>query len=219
MQKWIVDLSQPSAPETPSWPTSPPSQPDAAASAARLLSSLDRRRRKGKFVADQRQRAMAPPGSRRWAYVRVMAGTILGGVLGLYVMHRVETSYKVRLTPQPLCFLLRLALSHRGDSSHAPAHLAACSSCRRGWRSDCGGTRRICSPRPRRRSSSRTRRSGMTRPSYCRTRGSLFRVFSLSRAFGYWLLSTCFSISTIVRLNLGTTALYLTLFEFQMVRL
>ncbi|RLN12298.1 hypothetical protein C2845_PM09G18670 [Panicum miliaceum] len=24
---------------------------------------------------------MAPPGSRRWAYVRVMAGTILGGAL------------------------------------------------------------------------------------------------------------------------------------------
>ncbi|OEL18101.1 hypothetical protein BAE44_0020877 [Dichanthelium oligosanthes] len=39
---------------------------------------------------------MAPPGSRRWAYVRVMAGTILGGVLGFYVMHRVETSYKAR---------------------------------------------------------------------------------------------------------------------------
>ncbi|RLM55799.1 hypothetical protein C2845_PM10G16310 [Panicum miliaceum] len=37
---------------------------------------------------------MAPPGSRRWAYVRVMAGTILGGALGFYVMHRVETSYK-----------------------------------------------------------------------------------------------------------------------------
>ncbi|KAF0893540.1 hypothetical protein E2562_021634 [Oryza meyeriana var. granulata] len=40
---------------------------------------------------------MAPPGSRRWAYVRVMAGTILGGVLGFYVMHRVETSYKARM--------------------------------------------------------------------------------------------------------------------------
>ncbi|XP_062179106.1 uncharacterized protein LOC133883703 [Phragmites australis] len=40
---------------------------------------------------------MAPPGSRRWAYVRVMAGTILGGVLGFYVMHRVETSYKAMM--------------------------------------------------------------------------------------------------------------------------
>ncbi|TVU08195.1 hypothetical protein EJB05_41587, partial [Eragrostis curvula] len=27
---------------------------------------------------------MAPPGSRRWAYVRVMAGTIFGGALGFY---------------------------------------------------------------------------------------------------------------------------------------
>jgi hypothetical protein len=42
---------------------------------------------------------MAPPGSRRWAYVRVMSGTILGGVLGFYVMHRVETSYKARPIP------------------------------------------------------------------------------------------------------------------------
>ncbi|XP_044971067.1 uncharacterized protein LOC123431315 [Hordeum vulgare subsp. vulgare] len=39
---------------------------------------------------------MAPPGSRRWAYVRIMADTILGGGLGFYVMHRIETSYKVR---------------------------------------------------------------------------------------------------------------------------
>ncbi|KAL5200549.1 hypothetical protein ABZP36_021752 [Zizania latifolia] len=40
---------------------------------------------------------MAPPGARRWAYVRIMAGTILGGALGFYVMHRVETSYKARM--------------------------------------------------------------------------------------------------------------------------
>ena len=40
---------------------------------------------------------MAPPGSRRWAYVRIMAGTILGGGLGFYVMHRIETSYKARM--------------------------------------------------------------------------------------------------------------------------
>ncbi|KAE8795251.1 hypothetical protein D1007_29989 [Hordeum vulgare] len=42
---------------------------------------------------------MAPPGSRRWAYVRIMAGTIHGGGLGFYVMHRIETSYKVRRLP------------------------------------------------------------------------------------------------------------------------
>ncbi|VAH83154.1 unnamed protein product [Triticum turgidum subsp. durum] len=40
---------------------------------------------------------MAPPGSRRWAYVRIMAGTIVGGSLGFYVMLRIETSYKVRM--------------------------------------------------------------------------------------------------------------------------
>ncbi|XP_044972188.1 uncharacterized protein LOC123439555 [Hordeum vulgare subsp. vulgare] len=40
---------------------------------------------------------MAPPGSRRWAYVRIMAGTIHGGGLGFYVMHRIETSYKAKM--------------------------------------------------------------------------------------------------------------------------
>ncbi|KAI0496655.1 uncharacterized protein LOC110096988 [Dendrobium catenatum] len=34
--------------------------------------------------------------SQRWAYVRIVTGTILGGVLGFYVMHRVEISYKER---------------------------------------------------------------------------------------------------------------------------
>lgn len=29
--------------------------------------------------------------------MRVMSGTILGGVLGFYVMHRVEASYKARM--------------------------------------------------------------------------------------------------------------------------
>ncbi|KAM3309607.1 hypothetical protein ACQJBY_030714 [Aegilops geniculata] len=42
---------------------------------------------------------MAPPGSRRWAYVRIMAGTIISGGLGFYVMLRIETSYKVRQLP------------------------------------------------------------------------------------------------------------------------
>ncbi|XP_044962059.1 uncharacterized protein LOC123413174 [Hordeum vulgare subsp. vulgare] len=40
---------------------------------------------------------MAPPGSRRWAYVRIMADTILGGGLGFYVMHHIETSYKTKM--------------------------------------------------------------------------------------------------------------------------
>lgn len=33
--------------------------------------------------------------SRKWAYIRIITGTIVGGVLGFYVMHRVELSYKV----------------------------------------------------------------------------------------------------------------------------
>nr|CDM87202.1 unnamed protein product [Triticum aestivum] len=37
---------------------------------------------------------MASPGSRRWAYMRIMAGTIFGGDHGFYVMHRIETSNK-----------------------------------------------------------------------------------------------------------------------------
>lgn len=34
-------------------------------------------------------------GSQKWGYIRIIAGTILGGVLGFYVMHRVEVGYKV----------------------------------------------------------------------------------------------------------------------------
>ncbi|KAK2663597.1 hypothetical protein Ddye_002171 [Dipteronia dyeriana] len=36
-------------------------------------------------------------GSRYWASVRVMTGTILGGILGFYVMHRLEISYKEKM--------------------------------------------------------------------------------------------------------------------------
>jgi hypothetical protein len=49
---------------------------------------------------------MAPPGARRSAYVRVLAGTILGGVLGFYVMHRASRPpYKA-----PPCPLLSCAV-------------------------------------------------------------------------------------------------------------
>lgn len=41
--------------------------------------------------------------STRWASIRIMIGTILGGVLGFYVMHRVEINYKVPLPPPPPC--------------------------------------------------------------------------------------------------------------------
>ncbi|CAI0450656.1 unnamed protein product [Linum tenue] len=36
-------------------------------------------------------------GSRKWGYVRIISGTILGGVLGFYVMHRMELSYKEKM--------------------------------------------------------------------------------------------------------------------------
>ncbi|XP_030940429.1 uncharacterized protein LOC126703110 [Quercus robur] len=35
--------------------------------------------------------------SRKWAYVRIITGTILGGVLGFYVTHRLEISYKEKM--------------------------------------------------------------------------------------------------------------------------
>ncbi|URE47128.1 hypothetical protein MUK42_15412 [Musa troglodytarum] len=45
--------------------------------------------------------------STRWASIRITIGTILGGVLGFYVMHRVEINYKVPPPPPPprLCAL------------------------------------------------------------------------------------------------------------------
>ena len=42
--------------------------------------------------------------SQKWAYVRIITGTILGGILGFYVMDRMEKSYKVRV------WLLRICL-------------------------------------------------------------------------------------------------------------
>ncbi|KAF7819848.1 uncharacterized protein G2W53_025303 [Senna tora] len=35
--------------------------------------------------------------SNRWGYIRIITGTIVGGVLGFYVMHRVEASYKEKM--------------------------------------------------------------------------------------------------------------------------
>ncbi|KAJ8752730.1 hypothetical protein K2173_007040 [Erythroxylum novogranatense] len=35
--------------------------------------------------------------SQKWGYVRIITGTIFGGVLGFYVMHRVEVSYKEKM--------------------------------------------------------------------------------------------------------------------------
>ncbi|KAK7348641.1 hypothetical protein VNO80_23229 [Phaseolus coccineus] len=39
---------------------------------------------------------MKPP-SQKWGYIRIMSGTILGGILGFYVMHRLESDYKERM--------------------------------------------------------------------------------------------------------------------------
>jgi len=39
---------------------------------------------------------MKPP-SQKWGYIRIMTGTILGGILGFYVMHRLESNYKVTI--------------------------------------------------------------------------------------------------------------------------
>ncbi|KAK2974432.1 hypothetical protein RJ640_011329 [Escallonia rubra] len=41
--------------------------------------------------------------SAAWGYARIITGTLVGGALGFYVMHRLEISYKVRLTL--LCYL------------------------------------------------------------------------------------------------------------------
>nr|XP_009782381.1 PREDICTED: uncharacterized protein LOC104231130 [Nicotiana sylvestris]XP_009782386.1 PREDICTED: uncharacterized protein LOC104231130 [Nicotiana sylvestris]XP_009782396.1 PREDICTED: uncharacterized protein LOC104231130 [Nicotiana sylvestris]XP_009782404.1 PREDICTED: uncharacterized protein LOC104231130 [Nicotiana sylvestris] len=35
-----------------------------------------------------------PMRSSRWGYVRIITGTILGGILGFYAMHRAELKYK-----------------------------------------------------------------------------------------------------------------------------
>ncbi|KAL5751362.1 hypothetical protein ACOSP7_025965 [Xanthoceras sorbifolium] len=43
-------------------------------------------------------------GSRYWASVRVITGTILGGILGFYVMHRLEISYKCKRMSEDLGF-------------------------------------------------------------------------------------------------------------------
>lgn len=37
--------------------------------------------------------------SQKWGYIRIITGTILGGALGFYVMHRLETRHKVSSAP------------------------------------------------------------------------------------------------------------------------
>ncbi|KAF9673000.1 hypothetical protein SADUNF_Sadunf11G0102800 [Salix dunnii] len=50
--------------------------------------------------------------SQKWGYVRIITGTLLGGVLGFYVMHRVEVSYK----------LLRKGWEMKENRSTVPLH-------------------------------------------------------------------------------------------------
>lgn len=52
------------------------------------------------MTANQRdsEREMRSP---RWGYFRIITGTIAGGILGFYVMHRVELKYKVSAFPNP----------------------------------------------------------------------------------------------------------------------
>ncbi|KDP20093.1 hypothetical protein JCGZ_05862 [Jatropha curcas] len=33
----------------------------------------------------------------KWGYIRIITGTILGGILGFYVMHRTEVGYKEKM--------------------------------------------------------------------------------------------------------------------------
>ncbi|KFK39182.1 hypothetical protein AALP_AA3G210800 [Arabis alpina] len=35
--------------------------------------------------------------SMTWGYARIIAGTLAGGTLGFYVMHRIEVSYKMKM--------------------------------------------------------------------------------------------------------------------------
>ncbi|XP_024020243.1 uncharacterized protein LOC21395869 [Morus notabilis] len=43
---------------------------------------------------------MAVLRSQKWGYVRIIVGTILGGILGFYVMDRVDKSYKEKMNEE-----------------------------------------------------------------------------------------------------------------------
>lgn len=43
--------------------------------------------------------------SLKWGYIRIITGTILGGMLGFYVMHRVEVAYKVSIFHSVFCLV------------------------------------------------------------------------------------------------------------------
>ncbi|EXB28909.1 hypothetical protein L484_012668 [Morus notabilis] len=51
-------------------------------------------------IVDIRCLAMAVLRSQKWGYVRIIVGTILGGILGFYVMDRVDKSYKEKMNEE-----------------------------------------------------------------------------------------------------------------------
>ncbi|RXH77347.1 hypothetical protein DVH24_023621, partial [Malus domestica] len=46
---------------------------------------------------NQGKKARGKMAGNTWAYVRIISGTILGGILGFYVMDRAEKSYKEKV--------------------------------------------------------------------------------------------------------------------------
>ncbi|KAI4347157.1 hypothetical protein L6164_007996 [Bauhinia variegata] len=53
--------------------------------------------RKSKRKARKRVRKSMRPYSQKWGYIRIITGTIIGGILGFYVMHRLENNYKEKM--------------------------------------------------------------------------------------------------------------------------
>ncbi|XP_072066790.1 uncharacterized protein [Arachis hypogaea] len=43
------------------------------------------------------KKIMRAAASQRWGYVRIIAGTIIGGIIGFYFMHRMENNYKEKM--------------------------------------------------------------------------------------------------------------------------
>ncbi|KAA3459767.1 ATP-dependent helicase/nuclease subunit A isoform 1 [Gossypium australe] len=51
----------------------------------------------------------------QWGYVRIISGTIFGGILGFYVMHRVELSYKEKMKERLRQYELELKRKEKLD--------------------------------------------------------------------------------------------------------
>ncbi|XP_048444010.1 uncharacterized protein LOC103929603 [Pyrus x bretschneideri] len=67
----------------------------------RIYKSRDPRPPSGRSLKlsreNQGKKARAKMAGNAWAYVRIISGTILGGILGFYVMDRAEKSYKEKV--------------------------------------------------------------------------------------------------------------------------